>query len=57
MTSKIIPFRPHKTPSAAPDATYRSPKARTEALPEWLHEFDVEWIFQEEERRKPGAKA
>ena len=49
MASKIIhfPARERQASSLRP-----SPKERAEALPDWLKELDVEWIFKEDEQRR-----
>ncbi len=49
MASKIIQF-PVRERQTSPLQT--SPKARAEALPDWLKELDVEWIFKEEKQRR-----
>ncbi|MEL6414850.1 MAG: hypothetical protein AAFQ15_07910 [Pseudomonadota bacterium] len=49
MASKIIQFPVRERQANSPLA---SPKARTEALPDWLKELDVEWIFKEEAQRR-----
>lgn len=49
MASKIIQFPAPKRQAGSAQAT---PKERTEALPDWLKELDVEWIFKEEKRRR-----
>lgn len=49
MASKIIQFPVRERQTGSPQT---SPKARAEALPDWLKELDVEWIFKEEEQRR-----
>lgn len=49
MASKIIQFPVRERPESSNQIP---PKARAEALPDWLKELDVEWIFKEEERRR-----
>ena len=49
MASKIIQFPVRERQANSVQA---SPKARAEALPDWLKELDVEWIFKEEEQRR-----
>ena len=52
MASKIIPFkRPEPAPAARSPFIPQAPAERVEALPEWLKEMDVAWIFEEAERR------
>ncbi|GAB5453850.1 MAG: hypothetical protein Hens2KO_00790 [Henriciella sp.] len=49
MASKIIQFPTPKHQVGSPQAT---PQERAEALPDWLKELDVEWIFKEEKQRR-----
>ena len=49
MASKIIQFPVRERQANSLQA---SPKVRAEALPDWLKELDVEWIFKEEEQRR-----
>ena len=52
MASKIILFRPRsetekpQRPTGLPD-----PRERAEALPDWLKELDVDWVFKAADER------
>ena len=57
MASKIIPFkRPESAPATRSPFIPPVPEERLEALPEWLQDMDVAWIFEAAEQRfvKPG---
>lgn len=52
MASKIIQFRPREAAQKpATVAPHLNAKARSEALPQWLREHKVDWIFKEAEQR------
>ncbi|MEM1146377.1 MAG: hypothetical protein AAGA72_03850 [Pseudomonadota bacterium] len=51
MASNILLFRRPGQNMAPPK---QSAKARAEALPNWLQDLDIEWIFEETERRQNG---
>lgn len=56
MSSKIIMFPPRdRASSSSSKAMKVAPKERFEALPEWLQELDVEWLFKEDARRLDNA--
>ena len=55
MATKIIPFRPRvENTNATPTQVRPTAAERAERLPEWSQALDVEWIFQEAERRQTG---
>lgn len=55
MTTKIIPFRrPEPSPQTNHGFAQKSPAERTEALPQWAKELDVEWIFKAADQRSGG---
>ena len=59
MASKIIPFkRPEPAPAARSPFLPPVPEERLAALPEWLKDMDVAWIFEAAEQRlvKPGRQ-
>ncbi|MEL7041675.1 MAG: hypothetical protein AAGL90_09130 [Pseudomonadota bacterium] len=51
MATNILLFRRPDQNTVPPK---RSAKARVEALPEWLQDLDIEWIFEEAEDRQNG---
>ena len=47
MASKIIQFRPRSETATDARLSYmKAPRERAEALPEWLKELNVDWVFQ-----------
>ncbi|MEL6727223.1 MAG: hypothetical protein AAFP81_16960 [Pseudomonadota bacterium] len=53
MASKIIQFRPRDASSDPKSVkSHLSAQDRTDALPEWLREHNVDWIFKAAEQRQ-----